>query len=169
MSSGFCALALLLAAPAPAFAVDTAKDQAAIAAAIAELSTNANPLHYKPSEGRLLPEACFAVIGLVTRVRPDPHAFGMDVELQHTVWPNFTIAAHADRNPQETLVAFIPKDDDMRFSDLDSYVGKPVALFMTNDRYYETITMPGQLQLLSTAVADPQKTWCHLSYIQRRP
>jgi beta-lactamase regulating signal transducer with metallopeptidase domain len=139
----------------------TSQDSAFIPAA-AQLS---NPV--SPTEA-LSRGTCVPTIGTVISVHRDSSSFGTDVVLDH-------VSTSPQTNPwmrdNGTIIARIPADNVKSFSALDIYVGRKVALWpIIGDFGNKTvlpIVMPGQLQLLSTALADPKKTWCYFTPMQR--
>jgi hypothetical protein len=100
------------------------------------------------SHGRCRPTA----IGTVTSVHADPRLFGTDVVLNR------------QDGKEGMLVATIPAGNVKEFPALDTYMEQKVAIWtranLITDRFTPMgiITMPLQLQLLSTALADPEKS-----------
>ncbi|HWY60859.1 MAG TPA: M56 family metallopeptidase [Rhizomicrobium sp.] len=103
-------------------------------------------------------------IGTVTGVHPDSLHFGTDIVLD----------GNDGKGRKGTFIGFVPTGNVKYFPALDTYMGKQVAIWgppvFSRDplAHGVEIKKAPQLQLLSTALADPKKTWCYLSPIQRQ-
>jgi hypothetical protein len=106
------------------------------------------------SRGRCLP----TVIGTVISVHPDPAHLATDIVLGN-ILPPYAIRVW---RPDGTIIALIRDDNVKSFPALNTYVGHKVAIWGGT-----SIIVPGQLQLLSAALAAPEKSWCYLSRFQR--
>jgi hypothetical protein len=107
---------------------------------------------------------CHPVIGMVTSVHVDSFRFGTDIVLH---------GKEGTDGEEGKFIATIPAGSVKRFPALDAYVGQKVAIWghvgesKANVTHGIEVQTAPQLQLLSTALADPKKTWCYLSPIQR--
>ena len=112
---------------------------------------------------------CPVVIGTVTSMDTDPTRFGVTVTLDH-ILP----ASGVSRWVRDGIIkAVIPTSNVKSYPGLETYVGQEVALWPyppTSSRVpgLPPIGLPNQLQLLSTAMADPKKTWCYLPALNKR-
>ena len=108
-------------------------------------------------------------IGTVTSVHTDPRVFGTDIVLGD-ILPS-PVAKPLIHDGM--IMALIPADNVKPFTALNTYVGQRVAIWgrvvsgVGGRNPVLQITSPLQLELLSTALADPKKTWCYLSPVQR--
>jgi beta-lactamase regulating signal transducer with metallopeptidase domain len=125
-----------------------------------------------------------AAIGTVASVHSDPQFSGTDIVLEDSyLAPGPGVRDFGVNSSQRSLyalwrkqgvfTAIVPVGSAKNLPALDSYVGQKVAIWpgvgrdWEGGRPYFQITDPRQLQLLSTALADPKKTWCYLTRIQR--
>lgn len=137
---GACALALMLVTPVMAQTDQSAaqKRQALFAAAMNVFNDS----------------GCEPVIGYLTRVFPDPTFFQTDLRLDdvlqtantHDLW---------GRNPVGTTFATIRAGNEATFPDIKSFAGHDVVIWVRGAPDLRGLYWPGQIQLLSSALANP--------------
>jgi beta-lactamase regulating signal transducer with metallopeptidase domain len=118
---------------------------------------------------------CHPIIGTLANAHSDPQLLGSDIVLGDILPSSLPVATNLGAGglywrSRGLFAAFIPTEYRKNFPALDSYIGQRVAVWPGRGgrpgEFFE-IEVPGQLQLLSATLANPKKTWCYLSPIQR--
>ena len=112
---------------------------------------------------------CPVIVGTVTSVDADPTRFGTAIVLDH-ILPSPGVGRWVRDG---AITALIPAANVKSFPALETYVGQEVAVWPypptpARNGVFPPIAMPSQLQSLSTALADPKKTWCYLPALKKR-